>query len=71
MFALMVSLWCLATRNKKLFGLIALVWFGYGIAMEFVQRYCVSNRSFDIWDIAADGAGCVLGLYLVRRYIKK
>lgn len=79
MFALMTGLWCMAlggnrsaaTEKKKLFATVAIVWFLYGIAMEFIQRYCIPNRSFDVWDIVADGGGCVIGFYLSRRYIKK
>lgn len=79
MFALLVYLWCLAissispasTRRATLFKTLALIWFVWGIAMEFVQRYCIPYRSFDCWDIAADGAGALLGFYLAYRYIKK
>jgi VanZ like family len=79
MFALLVYLWCLAisstspasTRRTTLFKTVALIWFVWGIAMEFVQRYCIPYRSFDSWDIAADGAGALLGFYLAHRYIKK
>ncbi len=40
--------------------------FAYGIAIEFVQKYCIPNRSFDVWDIVSDGAGCLLA-YMFRR----
>lgn len=44
----------------------------YGIAMEFVQRYWVSNRSFDVYDIVADSVGSILGgWFSIKRYIKK
>jgi VanZ family protein len=40
--------------------------------MEFVQHYFIPNRSFDLGDIIADGAGSGLGGFLsVRLYIKK
>ena len=80
MFAIMVFLWCWASlrmkldkeKLKKAFILIALLWFAYGIGMEFVQRYLVVNRSFDSGDIIADGVGCLGGLiYSSRRYIPK
>lgn len=35
---------------------------GYGIAMEFVQKYWVINRSFEKMDILADSVGCLLAL---------
>jgi VanZ family protein len=80
MFTIMVFLWCWAIlrtkldteKLKKVFILIALIWFAYGIGMEFVQKYLVVNRSFDSGDIIADGVGCLVGLiYSLRRYIPK
>jgi VanZ family protein len=79
LFSIIVFLWCWAMLRKKykntalksIFIKIALIWFAYGIGMEFVQRYFIPNRSFDVGDIIADGAGCALGLiYSIRRYIK-
>jgi len=77
LFAIMVFLWCRAITNivdkkPKLFVQIALYFFLYGIVMEFVQRYFIPNRSFDLGDVIADGVGSVAGLFLsVRVYIKK
>jgi VanZ family protein len=77
MFSILVTLWCLALRARrnnlrKLFLTIAIVFLGYGIAMEFVQLYFIPFRSFDVGDIAADAIGCALGwLFCTRRYIKK
>jgi VanZ family protein len=40
--------------------------------MEFVQRYFIPNRTFDLGDIAADGIGSFGGmLWSYFRYIKK
>lgn len=80
MFAIMVFLWCWAMlrmnftkeKFKKVFILIALLWLAYGIGMEFVQKYCVTNRSFDPGDIIADGVGCLAGfIFSSKRYIPK
>lgn len=68
MFMLLTGLWCLGLRKKKFFLTITLVGIAYGIAMEFVQRYCIPNRSFDSWDIVADAAGSVAGYFLAVRY---
>ncbi|HUR64872.1 MAG TPA: VanZ family protein [Chitinophagaceae bacterium] len=79
-FSLMVFLWCWffyksAIKKANLinyFLVTALCCFAYGTGMEFVQKYFVSNRSFDLGDIIADGVGCVAGLiYSWGRYIKK
>lgn len=79
MFFIMVVLWCWGlkrrdnfTNLKKAFVITAFVWFAWGIGMEFVQRYCTANRSFDAGDIVADGVGCLIGfLYSSKRYKKK
>lgn len=79
MFAIMVWLCCWATHKKytevrKI--RTAFIWIGlaslfYGIGMEFVQKYCIANRSFDVGDIIADAIGCTIGvLFSIRRYIK-
>ena len=34
----------------------------YGLAVEFIQRYFVANRDFDLYDVVADMIGAVLGL---------
>jgi VanZ family protein len=80
MFAIMVILFCWAMpgigkqeeRLKKAFIIIAILCTAYGIGMEYVQKYFISNRSFDIGDIIADTVGSVIGLlYSLRTYIKK
>ena len=56
-------------RNFILTGIICL---GYGIMIEFIQRYFIPNRSFDIGDIIADGVGSLAGvIYGIRKYLKK
>jgi VanZ family protein len=77
LFGIMVFLWCRAITNiagkeTSRFVQIALYFFLYGIVMEFVQKYFIPNRSFDIGDVIADGVGSVAGLLLaVKVYIKK
>jgi VanZ family protein len=82
MFSIMVLLWCIswkflkksatAEKLKRIFITIALIWLGYGIAMEFVQKYFIPFRSFDIGDMLADATGCAVGVvFSIRRLIKK
>lgn len=80
MFAIMVFLWCWGWlryyRKKeitgKVFIIVAVLSALYGIGMEFVQEYCVSNRSFDVKDMVADSIGAFIGyLYSYQRFIKK
>ncbi len=50
-----------ASRRERsaglaLFSLVAVVTL-YGLAIEFIQKYLVANRSFDMYDLLADGLG--------------
>lgn len=80
LFAVMVFLWCWAylplqpDKERRLlpFLFFAIGWLAYAAGMEFVQKYFVPNRSFDVGDIIADGVGCLIGLGYSRwQYIKK
>jgi hypothetical protein len=55
--------------------LISLLALAYGIAMEFVQKNYIPNRSFDVYDIVADGVGSFLPVFFVgwvgRKMIRK
>ncbi|WP_343305055.1 VanZ family protein [Chitinophaga niabensis] len=42
----------------------------YGLAIEFIQKYLVANRSFDMMDVLADGTGAAMGA-LIFRWIGK
>jgi len=52
------------SRLLRLFFLIFLLAEGYGIGMEFVQKYYIPGRDFDEADIIADiiGAGLAYGI---------
>lgn len=76
MFSLLVFFFALAFKNKALqhswvLPLIAALALSYGIAMEYVQKYYVANRSFDVTDILADGAGCIIGWWFSRWLFKR
>jgi VanZ family protein len=44
----------------------------YGITTEFIQRFLIPGRSFDIFDWLADSIGAVIALLFSRRiYLKK
>jgi VanZ family protein len=74
LFGTFVFLWSFyfATKDeKKVFPIrksltILLIACLYGTAMEYVQKYFIPNRDFDIYDIAADVVGAVLGFLIVR-----
>lgn len=80
MFALLVFLWCWALSKwnrrsagfKPTFFRIALSAVAYGILMEFIQRYFIPGRSFDVTDMVADAVGAFVGFfYSTWRFIKK
>ena len=79
MFAAIVFLFCWAfykTAKKEnrstLFFYTLMAAVLYGVGMEYVQKYFVVNRSFDIGDIIADCVGNLIGLWFSSyRYIKK
>jgi len=45
---------------RRLVGVVLLV-ISMGALLELLQRY-IPGRSCEIWDLAADGAGAILGL---------
>ena len=78
LFAILVILWIRTfheqnpekNTRKKIFFWLALSGIVYGIVMEFVQKFFIPNRSFDIGDIAADVVGCLVGfIYGIRKSI--
>jgi VanZ family protein len=62
-------------RQPKLWAWFAVTGLLYGVVIEFVQKYWIPNRSFDVKDILADGTGCAAGLLIAliffRSYTKK
>ncbi|MCW3107183.1 MAG: hypothetical protein JWQ09_1689 [Segetibacter sp.] len=57
---------------KEWFNKVAVYVILYGIIMEFVQKYLVYGRSFDLADIAFDAFGTLAGLIVMRKlYVKK
>ena len=73
LFAVLTWLWCMVVpRQLKNLILAGILCLAYGIIMEFIQGYCIPNRSFDEGDIIADAVGCLIAVVYCRgRYIKK
>jgi hypothetical protein len=77
LFSLLVYLFCLPFKTssfsffekKSWFIRIAFYGLAYGIAIEFIQKYFVPNRSYDGWDILADAIGCLLGYLCSVKYL--
>jgi VanZ family protein len=47
-------------------SLAAIIW---GITIEFIQKFYVSGRSFDLLDWAADTAGVLTAFWICRRMV--
>ena len=61
----------LNTREKWHYFLrIALAASVWGLAIEFIQKYYIPNRSFDLLDWAADSLGALLALVLAKKTFK-
>jgi VanZ family protein len=43
----------------------------YGFFVEFVQLWFVPNRSFDLYDVASDMTGAIIGLFVWQKIYKK
>ncbi|HEX7755761.1 MAG TPA: VanZ family protein [Niabella sp.] len=79
LFTILVFLWNFWLIKKKnsapgltsKFIVVSILALAYGIAMEFVQKYWVPHRSFDVTDMVADGVGCLIGLFLSFYIYKK
>jgi|LakMenE01Jun11ns_1017448.scaffolds.fasta_scaffold9871629_2 VanZ family protein len=72
LFAILSALWLKSLKNRSITIdlIVVLGTIAYGVAMEFVQRDFVANRSFDVMDIMADSVGAVLGFALVAAKAK-
>jgi VanZ family protein len=55
-----------AGKRRNYFFLILVFGICYGTLMEFVQQNWIPNRSFELADIGADSAGCLLGYFFSR-----
>lgn len=71
-FAVLLFFWrFLFPAVKKFHWLLLIGALIYGVGVELVQHYFISNRAFDGYDVAADMAGAAIGVWLWQGYIKK
>jgi VanZ family protein len=43
----------------------------WGLVTEFIQKYFIPHRSFDLWDWAADTVGAILAFIVCKKMISK
>lgn len=58
-------------RFAAIYLIIAVLSTLYGIAMEYVQKYFTTDRDFDVWDMVADGTGCVIAYFFIQWQLRK
>ena len=54
-----------------LFFKIALAVSVWGLATEFIQKFFIPFRAFDLWDWAADSVGALLAYIVCKIYLTK
>jgi VanZ family protein len=78
LFGLLTLLFCLPFHKSPFasshriyyFIKIAVASSIWGLAMEFVQKFLITGRTFDLLDWAADSVGCFLAFLIARKYFK-
>ncbi len=76
LFAVLVFLFSFPLKKNFahlsfIYFLIAFLAVGYGIGMEYVQKYFTTDRDFDVWDMVADGTGALFGFLFIQWQLKK
>ena len=73
LFAVLIFLWRSSfdweVNNYNLLLLFSALL--YGLIVEFIQRYWIPNRSFDLYDVLSDMTGSLLGLLVWLRVYRK
>jgi hypothetical protein len=78
LFTTSIILWCFPLKKttldspSKIFWALFISFIGicYGIAIEYIQKYYIVGRSFDLFDIVADSIGCIIGYIVTIKYFK-
>ena len=58
-----------SSERLKYFIKIAIAASIWGLIIEFLQRFYIPGRSYDLLDWAADSLGSLIGLLLARKYL--
>lgn len=77
MFGLMVILFvrpiaqsALAIASKRKYYIqITVITILWGLATEFIQKYLVAGRTFDLWDFVADAVGGIIACWFSIKYL--
>lgn len=58
-----------ATEKRKYYIQITIFTILWGLATEFIQKYLVTGRDFDLWDFVADAVGCSIACWFSIIYL--
>ncbi|QEC67580.1 VanZ family protein [Panacibacter ginsenosidivorans] len=76
LFSVLTVLWAYPFFGSKplsarILVLVTLSATAYGIAMEFVQKYYATSRSFDLTDMLVDAIGSLIGAFFILKFLSK
>ena len=54
--------------NNKI--VLVLISIGFGIAIEFAQKYFTTTRQADILDVVANSTGTLIGIFVASKFFK-
>jgi VanZ family protein len=67
-----LACWTFLLESRKSLWLLLLGTIVYGLLVEIIQFYLVSNRSYDLGDLLADIVGSSMGIWFWKGwYLKK
>ncbi|WP_395058457.1 VanZ family protein [Flavobacterium sp.] len=55
--------------NNKI--VLVLISIGLGIAIEFAQKSMTTTRQADFWDVVANSAGTLVGIFVATKFFKE
>jgi VanZ family protein len=78
-FGFLVFMFCRPIRIKgflnelitKIYLFIAIAFCLYGILIEFIQKWFIPGRGFELFDIVADIIGCFTGFFIARTLLRR
>ncbi|MFP5043047.1 VanZ family protein [Parasediminibacterium sp. JCM 36343] len=79
LFVTIICLWCFPFKKSPMPAKKKIIWFSfiavlgvcYGVSIEYIQKYFIVGRSFDLYDILADSIGCIIGYFLALKFLLK
>lgn len=58
-----------AQAKKNLFLKLAIATALWGLTTEFIQRFWIPGRSFDLYDVVADSIGAFTAYFYAKKYL--